>query len=77
MRALWSSATPGSLQASTALRTASTAAGRGKLLRQASAMRRLGDGALKGRVTIRGLDDERASAAVDGSTVMPTPEATI
>ena len=42
--------TPGSLQARIAWRTASTARGRGKLRRHASATRRLGTGAANGRI---------------------------
>ena len=40
-------------------------------------MRRLGAGELNGRVMMSGLAADRDSAAVDGSTVTPMPEATI
>jgi hypothetical protein len=58
------------------LRSASIASGRGKLRRQASATRREGTGFAKGRMRIRS-PPPGAPTEVDGSTVMPTPPATI
>src|SRR5215210_4307805 len=75
--AFGSSVTPGSLHARIACRTASTARGRGKLRRHASATRRHGTGAVKGRTAVSLLSIVRPSAAAEGSTVMPTPDATM
>ena len=69
--------TPGSLQASIASRTSSTARGRGKLRRHASATRRLGTGGAKGFAAVSLFSAVFDSAAAAGTTVMPTPEATM
>src|SRR3954470_19783697 len=64
------------LQARIAFLSASIASGRGKLRRQASPTRRDGTGRAKGRNGIRSLL-QLALTDVDGSTVTPTPPATI
>src|SRR5690554_5080523 len=57
--------------------TASIASGRGKLLRQAKATRRVGTGCLKGRNASMRFSSRVGTQAVLGRMVMPTPEATM
>ena len=56
---------------------ASTASGRGKLRRQASPTRREGTGRAKGRMRMSSPGELLALTDVAGSTVTPTPLATM